>query len=460
MRVSPLRSLSFLFILSVLGLSLVANATALDDYVAKADPAFAYGDPEKVVETSTFTASVYRMTSQHWLDESLVDRTEWWHWVTIIVPKDVVEGQALLFINGGSNREGAQPPTPDAALGQIATQTKSVLVDVKQIPNQRLKFTGEQMDKYKENGRTEDELIAYGWDKFLEGGDPIWLARFPMTKAVVRAMDLVQKEMPSVKQFFVAGGSKRGWATWTVAAVDKRVMGIAPAVIDVLNVAISMDNHMAAYGFWTPAVGNYQEMDIFTRRHTPRFLELQKLVDPYFYRDRLTMPKYIVNSSGDQFFAPDSWKFYYDDLEGEKYLRYIPNTDHGLSIEAFFNMASFYHAIANDTPRPKFDWKLREDGQLEITCETKPTKVTLWQAENEEARDFRKEIIGEAYASSPVEPNDKGAYVTNIPMPEKGWTAFFLEAEFPNPDFPSPFKFTTGINVLPETLPHAGKLNP
>lgn len=453
--------LSRLMILTlVLGLGIIAApsfATPLDDYVAKEDPAFAYGEPEKVVETDTYTASVYRMTSQNWLDESLVDRTEWWHWITVIVPKELDSGQALLFIGGGSNGTDDKPPAPEAALGQVAVNTKSVLVEVKQIPNQRLKFTGEQMDKYKEKGRTEDELIAYGWDKFLKGGDPIWLARFPMTKAVVRAMDLVQDVEPSVKRFFVAGGSKRGWTTWTVAAVDDRVFGISPAVIDVLNVAVSMDNHMAAYGFWTPAVGDYQEMDIFTRRHTPEFLALQKIVDPYFYRDRLTMPKYIVNSSGDQFFAPDSWKFYYDDLEGEKHLRYIPNTDHGLSLEAYFNMASYYHALANDTPRPDYSWKLRDDGLLELNCKTKPTKVTLWQAENEEARDFRKEIIGEAYASSPVEPNADGVYITDVTTPDKGWTAFFLEVEFPNPGFQFPFKFTTGINVLPDTLPHANK---
>jgi PhoPQ-activated pathogenicity-related protein len=452
---SHLRTITFAICLGLFSAS--AFATALDDYIALEDPAFTYGDPLKVVETNAYNASVYRMTSQHWLDESLVDRTEWWHWVTVIVPKDVHGSAALLFINGGSNREGDEPPTPDIALGQVAVQTKSVLIEVKQIPNQRLKFTGEQMDKYKENGRTEDELIAYGWDKFLNGGDPVWLARFPMTKAIVRAMDLVQKEVPSIESFFVAGGSKRGWTTWTTAAVDERVMAISPAVIDVLNMSISMDNHMAAYGFWAPAVGNYGEMDIFSRRHTPRFRELQEIVDPYFYRDRLTMPKYIVNSSGDQFFAPDSWKFYYDDLVGEKYLRYIPNTDHGLSMEAYFNMASFYQAVRNGTPRPEFSWKLRDDGQLELNCTTRPKKVLLWQAINEDARDFRKEIIGAAYTSAPAEPNGEGLYTTTIAPPDKGWTAFFLEVEFTHQGFQFPFKFTTGIQVLPETLPHEDK---
>ncbi|RDJ94301.1 hypothetical protein B4Q13_15420 [Lacticaseibacillus rhamnosus] len=33
---------------------------------------------------------------------------------------------------------------------------------------------------------------------------------------------------------------------------------------------------------------------------------------------------------GDQFFVPDSWQFYFNDLPGVKYLRYVPNTEHSL----------------------------------------------------------------------------------------------------------------------------------
>jgi PhoPQ-activated pathogenicity-related protein len=37
---------------------------------------------------------------------------------------------------------------------------------------------------------------------------------------------------PSGEKFVVSGGSKRGWTTWTAAAVDKRVVAIVPASID------------------------------------------------------------------------------------------------------------------------------------------------------------------------------------------------------------------------------------
>jgi len=443
-----------------LGLA-TAMATPLDDYVATPDPAYSYdAKPVQVTETDAYIGSVYHLVSQEWLTPADVDRTKWEHDVVVVVPKEVKFSKALVFIDGGSNRPGAKPAKVNDALAQVAVMTNSVLVDVKQIPNQPLHFTGEQEERYKERGRSEDELIAYGWDKFLVGGDPIWLARLPMTKAVVGAMDMVQKENPSIDGFFVAGGSKRGWATWTVAAVDKRVVGIAPAVIDVLNVAKSLDNHFGAYGFFAPAVGDYVDMKILPRRHTPEFKKLEAIVDPLSYADRLTMPKYIMNGSGDQFFPPDSWKLYFDDLKGEKYVRYYPNADHGLNMEAFFNLASFYHAILANTPRPKFSWKKEANGALAVTCETPPSAVLLWQATNPKARDFRLEEIGKAYTSTPVEDSGGGVYRADLTAPAEGWTAFFLEMEFPNPDFAMPFKFTTGISILPDVLPFEGQPEP
>jgi PhoPQ-activated pathogenicity-related protein len=443
-------------LLSIITLTFASSAmaTPLDDYVAAPDPAFAYKlVAEATVTTPTFEARTYQLTSQTWLDETLVDRPLWQHWVTVFIPKERKHATAMMFINGGKN-DGDTPPKPDQPLGMIAAQTNSVVIDIKQIPNQPLRFTGEQMERYKETGRTEDALITYGWDKFLRGGDPIWLARLPMTKAVVRAMDMVQKEIPEVADFFVVGGSKRGWTAWTVAAVDKRVRAVGPAVIDVLNFVPSLDNHYAAYGFWSPALSDYIDMDIVGRLHTPEMKALLAIVEPFSYVDRLTMPKYIINSAGDQFFTPDSSKFYFDQLKGEKYLRYTPNTDHGLSAEVFLNLASFYSAILNDAPRPKFSWMTAADGALEVKCETEPQQVLLWQAHNPEARDFRMASIGKAWKSTPLEKVN-GVYNAQLPAPDKGYSAFFVEVQFPNPNFMSPFVFTTSVSIIPDTYPGA-----
>jgi len=429
-----------------------AFATPLDDYVAAPDPAFQYKLVNQA-EKGDVTTYVYHMVSQTWLDDSKVDRTLWEHEVLVSVPKEVQYTKAMMFIGGGDNRKEEKPDADNGPMEKIASVTKSVVAQVKQIPNQPLRFVGEDDPRYKEEGRKEDALITFGWDKYLTGGDPHWLARLPMTKAVVRAMDLVQKEYPKTDGFFVAGGSKRGWTTWTVAAVDKRVIGIGPAVIDVLNFVPSLDNHLESYGFWAPSVKDYVDKKIVDRIHTPEMRHLLDVVDPYVYQDRYTMPKYILNSAGDQFFPSDSWKFYFDGLKEEKYLCYFPNTDHGLNAEAYFRLGAFYHALLAGTPRPKFSWDRAGDGTLTVRCETKPSKVQLWKAENPEARDFRLETFGPKYASLSVPLNDSGVYATDVKPAEKGWTAFFLEMQFPNGEFPLPLVFTTGVSIIPDTYP-------
>ena len=134
----------------------------------------------------------------------------------------------------------------------------------------------------------------------------------------------------SVEKFFVAGASKRGWTTWTTAAVDNRVIAIAPIVIDLLNIVPSFKHHFEVYGFYAPAVGDYTRAHIMDWDGTPQYRALMKIEEPYEYRQRLTLPKFIINASGDQFFLPDSAQFYFKDLPGVKYLRYLPNTDHSL----------------------------------------------------------------------------------------------------------------------------------
>jgi PhoPQ-activated pathogenicity-related protein len=164
---------------------------------------------------------------------------------------------------------------------------------------------------------------------------PTWPLRLPMTKAAVRAMDTVTAVAKTkgftVDHFVVSGASKRGWTTWTTAAVDKRVSPSFRWSSTCLNVEKSLEHHYSAYGSWAPSLADYTDMKTFDWFGTPQLKKLMDIEDPYSYLDRLTMPKYIVNSGGDQYFTPDSSQFYWKDLKGEKYLRYVPNTKHDLN---------------------------------------------------------------------------------------------------------------------------------
>jgi PhoPQ-activated pathogenicity-related protein len=85
----------------------------------------------------------------------------------------------------------------------------------------------------------------------------------------------------SVLKFVVGGASKRGWAAWTTAAVDSRVVAIIPVVIDLLNLKPSFDHHYRSYGFWAPAVAEFERAGIMRWAHTPQFEALIGIEDPY-----------------------------------------------------------------------------------------------------------------------------------------------------------------------------------
>ena len=221
-----------------------------------------------------------------------------------------------------------------------------------------------------------------------------------------------------------------------------------------VNVKACSINHFCAYGFWAPAVGDYTHHKIHERMDTPQYAALLRIVDPYFYRDRLTMPKFIVNAAGDQYFPPDSSKFYFDDLKGVKYLRYVPNADHSLrGSDAQDSILAFYQAILGGTRLPKFSWKMETDGSIRVQTEDKPLEVNLWQATNPKARDFRLMTIGPAYKKSTLQSTGRGVYVAQVSKPETGWTAFFVELVFDSGE-KAPFKFTTQVSIVPDVLPH------
>jgi PhoPQ-activated pathogenicity-related protein len=454
------------FVLAVVGLAGApqAGGTALDDYVAAPDASY-HWSYVRTVSGAGYTAYVLAMTSQTWRSPTEVDQTQWRHWMVIIRPNWVTSNKAMLCIKGGSNADGA-PGSADSTLAAIATATNTVVADLRMVPNQPLKFADETDPRYISSGRVEDELIAYTWDKFLRTGDDLWPARLPMTKAAVRAMDTVQAFCASplggsltINQFVVTGASKRGWTTWTTAAVDSRVIGIIPVVIDVLNVQRSMNHHYAAYGFWAPAIQDYVDMNIMGWFGTPQMDALMEIEDPYTYRARYTMPKCMINATGDQFFLPDSSQFYFSDLPGTKHLRYVPNTDHGLNGSyATTDLLAYYRGIVNGASLPRVSWSLEADGSIRVQTVDTPSQVMLWQATNPTARDFRKEEIGAAYTSSALTDQGGGVYVGWVPEPPAGWRAFFVELTFPSGG-PSPYKVTTEVRVIPDVLPYIADLD-
>lgn len=454
----------------VLSAPRTATATALDTYVATADPSYAFL-LDSTVTAAGLTGYNINLTSQTWRDPSEVTQNVWTHKLTVAVPSTLAsnpaKNTAILVIEGGSNPGSFEPVSASSLLGQVALLTNSVVVDLPTIPNQPLQFAGEAFT------RKEDEIIAKSFAKFLDGGDSQWPVLLPMVKSAVRAMDAAQDYLKNqqgiqIDKFFIIGGSKRGWTTWLTAAVDNRVSGIVPGSIDMLNLDESMAHHRQVYqvgptpptdcsptpsagcsllGGYSTAVDDYVLENVMDRLATPRGQELLSIVDPYEYRARLNMPKYILNSTGDEFFVPDSSQFYFKDLVGPKYLRYVPNTSHALNDNAITGAVLFEKVLAQGVPLPQFNWVVSPDG-TSITLNTvdTPAIVKLWQATNLQSRDFRLETFGANWTSTILSPQSLGQYIATLTAPASGSRAFMIELTYNMGG--APLVFTTDVSVI------------
>jgi PhoPQ-activated pathogenicity-related protein len=225
-------------------------------------------------------------------------------------------------------------------------------------------------------------------------------------------------------------------------------------VIDVLNMDEQMIHHYNHYGFFSPAIDDYKNFNILQNIQMDDNQELGKIVDPYTYlrNGRFDdMPKLVMNSSGDEFFVPDSSQYYFGDLPGtQNYLRYIPNTGHGLNSSAGTSTLSFYDAVVNNRTLPQYSWTVGQDGAITVSTTSSPTNVVMWQATNPSSRDFRNAYTGIVWSSTPLANQGSGGtavYVANPGMPASGATAYFIQLTFPSALAGNPYVFTTQVNI-------------
>ncbi len=455
--------------LAVIILTAMASSPAwagpLEDYVSQPEPPmWDYYDivnatPGAFLGT-TYTTYELLLRSQEWRTSADIETgTVWEHNLLVVIPDVPENDTALLVVEGGSNPNAPADVTEYAGL--LASTLGSVLALVGQVPNQPIRFVGEGIN------RREDEIIAYSYRQHLDGGDDEWPVLLPMTKSAVRAMDVIQELAQDtigfeVDGFVVGGASKRGWTTWLTAAVDDRVKGIAPVVIDVLDMDDQIDRHFKSYGEYSFAINDYVELNVFQSFGTPAGDELQAIVDPFAYVERYTMPKLILNATGDEFFLPDGSRLYFDQLPEPKELIYQPNIGHGsgdLDILSLLGDAtSFYLGVARDETRPGVDWEILPTGAIRATAEVAPEQVRLYQATTDTPgqRDFRLtnrfgQEVGPEWTYTVLTPAKQGGnvFVGAVPYPDQDdWTGFFLEFRFDG------YKLTTDVSIKPDWLPY------
>ncbi len=407
-------------------LLVAAEKGALQSYVEKKDDSFRWVK-RRDGEIGGTKYSELILTSQKWKD------TLWKHQLFVVQPSTMKKDaqHALLVIKGGrwhpdmalAPRGTEKLPGEAPVYAAIAEQLGTPVAVLLQVPQQPI-F----------DGKVEDEAIAYTFAQFIKTGDEEWPLLLPMTKSAVRGMDAVQqfaeRELGmKIDTFTVSGASKRGWTTWLTGAVDKRATAIAPMVIDMLNMAPQMKHQLASWGDYSPQIDDYTELNLQQHLDTKAGKHLCSIVDPFSYRHMLTQPKLVILGTNDVYWPVDALNIYWDDLEGEKRILYVPNNGHGLQdIGRIVGSVNALHCAASGGPQlAKLDWKHETTGDgltLRVTSSDKPQRVRAWIATSP-TRDFRPA----KWTSVDMQAGGDG-FVYQLPAPKSGFAALFGEAVY------------------------------
>ena len=424
--------------------SLAAPSDALATYVARADKSASW----KQVDSGT-VGNVeyveYLLTSQTWRG------IEWKHQLFVLRPSNMVrdERHALLFVHGGrwkpeyeGERGRRQLPSEAMLFARLAESIQAPVGVLRQVP------FAPMFD------RTEDALIAYTFDQYLQTGERDWPLLLPMVKSTVRAMDAMQsivreKWGAPIDSFTVSGASKRGWTAWLTAAVDKRVMAIAPMVIDVLNMRAQMDHQRETWGEVSEEIRDYAALDLPTRLKTERGQELLSMVDPFSYRQLLTRPKLILLSTNDRYWPLDALKLYWSELPAPKHVLYVPNQGHGLrdAERVIGGVSAVHRYAAAGKPLPETTWTFASSPdqlKVQVKADREARKVLVWSAQSP-TKDFR-----DAQWTARQCAKDAEAYACSAARAQNAYTAMFAETSFQD-EGKLPFSTTTTVCIAGPT---------
>jgi PhoPQ-activated pathogenicity-related protein len=418
-----LRPLRTLFILGSVWALLsggMTSAAELDDYVRRDDPSFAWtATPAREAQGGQGLITEIELTSQTW--HGIV----WKHPLRVYEAAVPLNRDAMiLFITGGTT--GRKVSADEEATGLALSRMSGARVGMlHQVPNQPLL-----------DGKTEDTLIAETFVRYLDTKDATWPLLFPMVKSAVRAMDALQawaekQGKPVPAKFVVTGASKRGWTTWLTGVAEPRVIAIAPMVIDTLNMKAQKAHWEEVWGKASEQIGDYTSRGLDKQYDTPDGDRLWKMVDPYTYRDRLTLPKFLINGSNDRYWTLDALNIYWNDLQGPKSVVYLPNAGHNLKEHrdyALGAIASLARHAMTGRSLPSVTWKHSNasEGRVQLTVTSTPParSARVWTA-SAKTRDFR-----ESAWTDTVMRGDGSQYVFEMPRPESGYIALFGDLEY------------------------------
>ena len=180
----------------------------------------------------------------------------------------------------------------------------------------------------------------------------------------------------------------------------------------------------------------------------------QQAQDPWAYRDRLTMPKLIVNGTNDFYWTTDALNLYWEGIPDNKWVLYLPNAGHNLRRQdrnpreqlndLVTGLAAFSRYQSANMAMPKLRWRHENvDGKFRLTVDASPSPIAarLWIAHSETA-DFRT-----AQWHAQEMTTSDGKIIGEVAAPQTGREAFFGELDYEIDGVP--YHLSTQMRLMP-----------
>jgi PhoPQ-activated pathogenicity-related protein len=228
------------------------------------------------------------------------------------------------------------------------------------------------------------------------------------------------------------------------------VIAIIPIVIDTLNIQRQMQYQVETWGDWSPSIHDYTDRNLFNLEsgNSDVFLQrLWKMIDPYFYRSRITIPKLLVHATNDPYWTVDASQNYWNELLGPKYLLTLSNVGHDLGskqLNSLTTIIPFAKNVFQGGAWHNMQWKFSESGAkyvVTVSSELPVKSAKIWTAKSN-TKMFRAAKWDSV--PLPLSENDStNPIVAEIEKPSEGHIAFYVEivSEFEE----KPFSVTTQV---------------
>jgi PhoPQ-activated pathogenicity-related protein len=160
-----------------------------------------------------------------------------------------------------------------------------------------------------------------------------------------------------------------------------------------------MRYQLESWGKFSEQIDDYSRKGLIKTKdgeESPREAALRTMMDPWTYRERLSIPKLIVNGTNDRYWVVDAAKNYYGELTGPKNVLEIPNAGHGLDggrDKVTATIAVLFRRVASGTSLPKLEWTFTEgdtgERKLTLSSDAPAESGRLWMATSDN-NDFRE----------------------------------------------------------------------